>query len=144
MSFAPREWVSTAQNENFRIASEILDHCKNSRIFAILGQLGAGKTTLVQAICKVLGSDDDVKSPTFALVHEYARTDGKIFHFDLYRMEDLEEAYGIGFEEYVDSNEYCFIEWPEMVEPLLPEDTVVIRIKVAEDGSRKIVLDRQD
>ena len=111
----------------------------DSRVFAFYGKMGAGKTTFIQSICNSLGSDDNVTSPTFALINEYNTADlSSIFHFDFYRIENMEEAYDLGYEDYFYSSSYCFIEWPEMIEPLLPENIVKVKIEVLEDESRVI------
>lgn len=111
-------------------AAEILTSCfKDDYVFAFYGEMGAGKTTFIRAICKELGSKDAVSSPTYGLVNEYALANGKrIFHFDFYRISSLEEAIAIGVDEYFNSNEYCFIEWPEKVEALLPARFVKVSI----------------
>ncbi len=121
------------------VAEELLKHFNEDRVFAFYGKMGAGKTTFIQAICRKLGSDDNVTSPTFALINEY-NTAGKdsIFHFDFYRINDLEEAFDLGYEDYVYSGSYCLIEWPEMIESLLPEKHVEVKIEVQEDDSRLI------
>jgi tRNA threonylcarbamoyladenosine biosynthesis protein TsaE len=93
----------------------------NYKIFTLTGNLGAGKTTLVKYLCKILNSPDEATSPTFSLVNEYSSPSGKIYHFDLYRINHIEELSNIGFEEYIDSGNYCFIEWPEISENELPE-----------------------
>ena len=114
-------------------AASILEICGSHRIFAIYGAMGAGKTTLVKALCAALGSDDTVKSPTFSLVNEYESPAGPIFHFDFYRIKGIDEVFDIGFEEYIDSGNYCFLEWPELIEPLIPSDAVELFISV--DGT---------
>ena len=107
------------------------------RIFAFYGKMGAGKTTFITAVCRELGVTEPVTSPTFAIVNEYqsSPTGGlqgaSVFHFDFYRIRRLEEAYDIGFEDYLDSGALCFIEWPELIEDLLPADTV--RVTIEED-----------
>lgn len=103
-----------------RAAEEIISKSKY-KIFTLNGNLGAGKTTLVKYLCKVLNCTDSVTSPTFSLVNEYFSTSGKIFHFDLYRINYVEELFNIGFNEYIDSDNYCFIEWPSICENELPE-----------------------
>ncbi len=113
------------------------------RKFALYGQLGAGKTTLVQAICQVLEVRETVASPTFALVNEYTYKDkgaeAYVYHIDLYRLRTLEEALDIGIEEYLDSPHYCFVEWPQLIEPLLDEHTVRINLEIEGDSVRKIL-----
>jgi len=111
-------------------ASEaILKKYGKNRIFALYGEMGAGKTTLIQRLCSYLNVTDVVSSPTFALINEYMQEDMEsVFHFDFYRMEKLEEAYDIGYEDYFFSGNYCFIEWPEKIEMLLPIETIPIQI----------------
>ena len=118
-------------------AQQFAEAMGNHRVFAFNGKMGAGKTTFIKAICEALGVEDVVTSPTFAIVNEYADAEGlPVFHFDFYRIKELREAYDMGCEEYFYSGRPCFIEWPEMVEPLLPEDTTIVDIEVCEDGSR--------
>ena len=107
------------------VASQLLAHFGESKIFTFTGNLGAGKTTFITALCHQLGSKDDISSPTFSIVNEYHGDKGKIYHFDLYRLKNIEEAIDIGFEEYIYSNNYCFIEWPEKVTEILPNTMVV-------------------
>lgn len=129
--------TSTAELKN--VAGNLIKQFPNHRVFALYGKMGAGKTTFIQAICSALGSDDVVTSPTFAIINEYSTKDlSSVFHFDFYRIEDLEEAYDLGYEDYIYSGNYCFIEWPEMIEPLLPENIVEVKIEVQEDESRII------
>lgn len=121
------------------VAESILENLKEERIFAIQGKMGAGKTTLIKAFCKVLGVPDIVSSPTFALVNEYTDThDESIFHFDFYRIKKIEEVYDIGYEEYLYSGNYCFMEWPEMIMHLLPERYVLLTIEEIEKEERVI------
>ena len=109
------------------------------RIFAFYGEMGAGKTTLIRAICQKLGSIDTVTSPTFTIVNEYFTSSGDtLYHFDFYRIEKTEELFDIGFEEYLESDRVCFMEWPEKIEEWLPEGTVKVRISVNDDMSRII------
>ena len=120
-------------------AAKLIRQFPDNRIFALYGKMGAGKTTFIQAICNSLGSTDNVTSPTFAIINEYNTADlSSIFHFDFYRIENLEEAYDLGYEDYIYSGNYCFIEWPEMIESLLPENIVEVKIEVQEDESRLI------
>ncbi len=112
-------------------------------VFALYGDMGVGKTTLIKAICKELGVEETVTSPTFAIVNEYRLPDGTpLYHFDLYRVNKLEELFDLGFEEYVYSDALCFIEWPELVEPLLPEQVVKVNILEQNDGSRIVDINR--
>ncbi|MCK4854375.1 MAG: tRNA (adenosine(37)-N6)-threonylcarbamoyltransferase complex ATPase subunit type 1 TsaE, partial [Bacteroidales bacterium] len=102
-------------------ARELIDNLPEKRIFAFYGEMGAGKTTLIKALCRVLQVTDVTSSPSFGLIYEYrTRGNDSVYHFDFYRIEHLEEAYDIGYEEYIDSGQYCFIEWPEKVASLLP------------------------
>ena len=117
----------------------LLNNFPNDRIFAFYGAMGAGKTTFIKAICHELGSNDYVTSPTFALINEYSTTEGSvIYHFDFYRIKKLEEAFDLGYEDYIYSGNYCFIEWPEMIEQLLPEGIVEVRIKEGDKGVRLV------
>ncbi len=122
------------------VAKSVIDEA-DSRILLFYGEMGSGKTTLIKEIAAQLGVKDLTNSPTFSLVNEYATGEGgRMYHFDFYRIEREEEAYDIGFEEYLDSGDWCLIEWPEKVENLLPLDSVVIRIDINPDDSRTIQL----
>ena len=111
------------------------------RIFAFYGAMGAGKTTFIRALCRALGVEDTVTSPTFAIVTEYATSeDEPIYHFDFYRIRRLSEAYDMGCEEYFQSGHLCLIEWPELVEDALPEETVRVTIETLPDGRRSITM----
>ncbi|MEN8117631.1 MAG: tRNA (adenosine(37)-N6)-threonylcarbamoyltransferase complex ATPase subunit type 1 TsaE [Bacteroidota bacterium] len=122
-----------------KAADKLIKTFPECRIFALYGKMGAGKTTFIQAICRALGSGDNVTSPTFALINEYnAANADSIFHFDFYRINDIEEAFDLGYEDYIYSGHYCLIEWPEMIEPLLPEKMVEVKIEVEDDDTRII------
>ena len=122
-----------------KTAKLLLDHFPEERIFALYGTMGAGRTTLIKALCKELGSEDYVTSPTFALINEYSTSTGAlIYHFDFYRIKKLEEAYDLGYEDYIYSGNYCFIEWPEMIESLLPDGIVAVSIKEGDKGARQV------
>lgn len=117
----------------------LLNNFPNERIFAFYGAMGAGKTTFIKAVCHELGSNDYVTSPSFALINEYTTAQGSIiYHFDFYRIKKLEEAFDLGYEDYIYSGNYCFIEWPEMIEQLLPEGIVEVRIKEGDKGTRLV------
>ncbi len=110
-----------------------------NRVFAFEGEMGAGKTTFIKALCEELGVTDTVNSPSFAIVNEYTAQTGKpVYHFDFYRIKNVEEAFDFGYEDYFYSGNYCFIEWPKMVENLLPDSCVEVFIGECEDGSRII------
>jgi tRNA threonylcarbamoyladenosine biosynthesis protein TsaE len=121
------------------IARLILQSHAERRVFALHGDLGAGKTTLIKALCEALGVADATSSPSFAIVNEYRAASGApVYHFDLYRLRDARELLDIGFEEYLDSGAYCFIEWPELAEELLPQDVLHLTIEAADSGLRTI------
>jgi len=134
-----KQFVANTINDLDAVARAILSDLKNKNIFAIAGKMGAGKTTLIKSFCNVLGVIEMVSSPTFALINEYTDTNNKaVFHFDFYRIKKMEEVFDIGYEEYFYSDNYCFIEWPELITTLLPDDHVKITIKVGEDEKRII------
>jgi tRNA threonylcarbamoyladenosine biosynthesis protein TsaE len=121
------------------VAKTMLETLSNERIFALYGKMGAGKTTLIKALCQVLGVHQIVSSPTFALVNEYStQEEDQVFHFDFYRIKKIEEVYDIGYEEYFYSDSYCFVEWPEMISGLLPQRYVKVKIEVIPNEERKI------
>ena len=107
-------------------------------VFAFYGKMGAGKTTFIKAICEELGVSDVITSPTFAIVNEYTAQDSSIYHFDFYRIKKLEEVYDMGFEDYFYSGDLCLIEWPELIEEILPADAVKVSIAENSDGSRTV------
>lgn len=110
-------------------------------IFAFYGEMGAGKTTFIKAICEELGVKDVITSPTFAIVNEYTDGHGNpIYHFDFYRIKKLDEVFDMGFEDYIDSGNICLMEWPELIEDILPEDARKVTITVDDDGSRTVKL----
>ncbi len=124
------------------VAKKFVKEIGDRNVFAFYGQIGAGKTTFIKAICNVLGVTETITSPTFAIVNEYRKKDGNpIFHFDFYRIKNIEEAYDFGYEDYFYSGDLCFIEWPELVEPLLPENVVKVQIVVEENEQRAILID---
>jgi len=116
------------------VAKQLIAANPSGRIFAFYGPMGAGKTTFIKAICKELGVADIVQSPSFSIINEYiTKEGGSVYHFDFYRIKKLEEVYDIGYEDYLFSGSFCFIEWPELIEPLLPENTIRVRIKGTAD-----------
>ncbi|MGL4780353.1 MAG: tRNA (adenosine(37)-N6)-threonylcarbamoyltransferase complex ATPase subunit type 1 TsaE [Bacteroidales bacterium] len=121
-------------------AREFIREMGDSTVFAFHGEMGAGKTTFIKALCEVLGVEDVINSPTFAIINEYRSdlTGELIYHFDFYRINKIEEAYDFGYEDYFFSGSLCFIEWPEKVEELLPGDVVDVYISENEDGTRSI------
>lgn len=122
-----------------RVAEAVVESLDGRTVVAFDAPMGAGKTTLISCIARYLGSEDDVTSPTFAIVNQYegSRT---IYHFDMYRIERVEEALDFGSEEYLSSGELCLVEWPEKIEPLLPDDTMVVRIEILSDDARRFVI----
>lgn len=124
-------------------AKEFVSLMGDETIYAFYGEMGAGKTTFISALCEALGVEEDqASSPSFSLINEYrsSTTAELIYHFDLYRLENIEEALEIGVEDYFDSGALCLLEWPERIEDILPEDTVKVEIRVNEDGSRDLVI----
>ncbi len=123
------------------IAADILKTYPEPVLFALYGEMGSGKTTLIKRFCKALGTLDNVTSPTFALINEYStESAGPIYHFDVYRIKKIEEVMDIGYETYFFSGNYVFVEWPEKISELLPENYVYIKIKEVEDGKREILV----
>ena len=129
-------------------ATDILDKCGDRRVFAFNGNMGAGKTTFIKELCEAMGTEDIVNSPTFAIVNVYEVEAKKrlgerqeVYHFDCYRIKDIREAMDMGTEEYLYSGNYCFIEWAEMIDPLLPDDLVTVEIEVMENGDRRLTID---
>lgn len=123
-----------------RAAKVFLEHIGDARIIAFYGAMGAGKTTFITAVCEALGVQDVVNSPTFTIVNEYRdRDDEPVYHFDFYRINRLSEALDIGLYEYFDSGALCLIEWPEMIEELLPEDTLKVQMMVEDAQTRTLL-----
>ena len=116
---------------------KLLDESDGRKIIAFYGTMGAGKTTIIKALCEALGATDIATSPTFTLVNEYKTGSGEsLYHFDFYRIRKTEEVFDFGIEEYFDSGSYCFMEWPELIEDILPEETLKIHIEVTDDEQR--------
>ena len=118
-------------------AKQLLKYSAEKKIFAFYGSMGAGKTTIIKAICETLGTLDIISSPTFTLVNEYKTSDGEtLFHIDFYRIKKQEEVYDFGIEEYLSGDFYCFMEWPELIEEILPPETVKVKIFVDDNEQR--------
>ena len=136
-----KTYICNELEELHGIAADILDSFPGPGLFALYGEMGSGKTTLIKRFCSILGSIDNVTSPTFALINEYQTEDaGPIYHFDVYRIKKLEEVMDIGYETYFYSGNYIFVEWPEMITELLPEEYVYIKIREIEDNKREILV----
>ena len=121
------------------VAQMVLNSLEGRTVVALDAPMGAGKTTLISRIAEQLGAEDDVTSPTFAIVNEYVG-ERVIYHFDMYRIERIEEALDFGSEEYLSSGELCLVEWPEKIEALLPEDTMVVKIEILSESARRFVI----
>ena len=121
-------------------AREFIKNMGTGHVFAFYGKMGAGKTTFIKAVCEELGVDDVITAPTFAIVNDYtsSKDDSHIFHFDFYRIKKLEEVYDMGYEDYFYSGSLCFIEWPELIEDILPGDAVKVTVTQNEDGGRVV------
>ena len=119
-------------------ARQFIEAIGQQKVFAFYGKMGAGKTTFIKAICEELGVDDVITSPTFAIVNEYTAPALTVYHFDFYRIKKLDEVYDMGYEDYFYSGALCFIEWPELIEELLPDDAVSVTIQENTDGTRTV------
>ena len=125
-------------------AKQFIANMGDSKVFAFYGKMGAGKTTFIKQLCQEMGTDDVVNSPTFAIVNVYDvehPQKGEVYHFDCYRLKNICEALDFGAEEYLYSGNYCLIEWPEMIDQILPEDTISIHINVLENGDRRLTIE---
>lgn len=124
-----------------RAAKEFVGNIGDATVFAFNGDMGAGKTTFIAEVCRLLGVEDDSASPTFSILNEYRAADGRpVYHFDFYRLESPQEALDMGAEDYFYSGNLCFLEWPDRIGNLLPEDAVEVDIRVNDDGSRTVAL----
>ncbi len=124
-------------SELTRVAESIIEELGERRVVLLRGSMGAGKTTLVSRIAKCLGAEDTVTSPTFALVNQYEGTQMRIYHFDFYRIDRIEEVFDLGYEEYFYSGDLCLVEWPEKIEELIPDSVMEVRITIG-DGEERI------
>lgn len=122
-------------------AQTFLKEIGDKRVIAFFGNMGVGKTTFIKEVCKQLGVTDVVNSPTFAVINEYASNVGPIYHFDFYRIKNIEEAYDFGYEDYFYSGNFCFIEWSEKIVDILPDDCIQVTITELENGNRKFVIE---
>lgn len=125
-------------NEIESVAKQFLVATEGKRHFAFYGSMGAGKTTFIKAVCEQLGTTDTVSSPSFAIINEYNSNSGKIFHFDFYRIKNLEEAYNLGYEDYFFGDDYCFVEWPVKIEELMPEHFTIVKVSVDDNDKRTL------
>lgn len=123
-----------------KVAEAVVEALDGRTVVAFDAPMGAGKTTLISRIAAYLGAQDDVTSPTFAIVNQYEGSERTIYHFDMYRIERIEEALDFGCEEYFASGELCLVEWPEKIEALLPDNTMVVRIEILSDSERRFVI----
>lgn len=137
----PEKYISYTPADLVGIAEKLLVACHDKRIIAFYGEMGAGKTTFIKSICSKLNVIDNVSSPTFAILNEYITSDPdkSIYHFDLYRLKSYTEMLDIGYEDYFFSGNYCFIEWPEKIQNLLPEGIVEVHIVPSEDGTLRTI-----
>ena len=134
-----QKYVASGLGSLLAISKSILDATDSIKVFAFNGKMGAGKTTLIKSFCEALNVIDDVNSPTFSIVNEYfTDKEESIFHFDFYRIKKVEEVFDIGYEEYIYSDNYCFLEWPELIKDLLPLEYVQIDIDESDNGDRII------
>ena len=123
------------------VAEQIISSLGGRTVVLFRGGMGAGKTTLISRIVALLGSEDTVTSPTFALVNEYEGDEGLIYHFDFYRIDKVEEVFDLGYEEYFYSGDLCLVEWPEKIEALIPDDVMTVKIEVEDDEERVFTID---
>ncbi len=122
-----------------KVAQAVVESLNGRTVVAFDAPMGAGKTTLIGRIARYLGSEDDTTSPTFAIVNQY-EGDRTIYHFDMYRIDRIEEALDFGTEEYLSSGELCLVEWPEKIEALLPDDTMVVKIEILSESARRFII----
>ena len=136
-----KEIIIDSLNELKDVAEAVIERLDGRNVVALYGPMGAGKTTLISAIMEHLGSTDNVTSPTFALVNQYnTANEQPVYHFDFYRINRIEEAFDMGYEEYFYSGDLCLVEWPELVEQLLPEEAMVVKIEILSPTERKFTI----
>ncbi|NLJ82897.1 MAG: tRNA (adenosine(37)-N6)-threonylcarbamoyltransferase complex ATPase subunit type 1 TsaE [Bacteroidales bacterium] len=138
----PKDFYACSQEEElFDVAKKLFQKFPTQRIFALHGAMGVGKTTFIKYICRYLQSEDTVNSPTFSMVNEYALPFNKtLYHFDFYRIKSIDEALDMGFEDYLYSNQYCFIEWAEKVEALLPPETIHVTMFIKDEDKERVIV----
>ena len=129
-----------SEKELEKVVTEFLKFSNDVKIAFLHGDLGAGKTTFVKKLVSMLDSEEEASSPTYTLVNEYALPEGRLYHIDLYRLNDTHEAQDMGIEEYFDNDAWCFVEWPDKVQNLLPLESSVIKLTINEDGTRTLEL----
>lgn len=132
------EFIVNHPDELLKVAKEVVDTFGEDRVFLFYGGMGAGKTTFIKALCEALEVTDTTSSPTFSIVNEYESPTGSVYHFDFYRLREEQEAFDMGYEEYLYSGNYCFIEWPEKIANLLPPDAKRVNIDILSPQNRKI------
>lgn len=135
-----KQIVISSVTQLAKVAEQVLHASEGRRIFAFSGEMGAGKTTLIAALCHALGVTDQVSSPTFAIINEYQGVE-RISHLDLFRLKTMEEALAIGIEDYLSEKEYLFIEWPELIRPLLPQHIVQLHLEIVNEQERILTID---
>ncbi len=134
------EFIASKLEDLPAAAAWLLQQANDKRVFIFKAPMGAGKTSFIKVICEQLGVADATSSPTFSIVNEYSSPHGPVYHFDFYRLKDEQEAYDLGYEEYFYSGDYCFIEWPEKIPNLIPEDAIEVSIQVDDQFRRHIQL----
>lgn len=135
------EFTVQTEQELPKIAEQLIDVFGENRVVLFYGEMGAGKTTLIKQLCKVLSVEEETTSPTFSIVNEYlSKNNQTIYHFDFYRIEEEAEVFDLGYEDYFYGGNYCFIEWPEKIPNLLPEENVKVEIQLLDDNSRRVLV----
>ncbi len=134
------EFIASKLEDLPEAAAWLLQQANDKRVFIFKAPMGAGKTSFIKVICEQLGVEDATSSPTFSIVNEYSSAHGPVYHFDFYRLKDEQEAFDLGYEEYFYSGDYCFIEWPEKIPNLIPEDAIEVSIQVDDQFRRHIQL----